>query len=360
MMKNILKPALLACGLALFACMTCPAPTLAAETATDVASTDVHLVLNGQPATLDPAIGRLYINHQGRTMLPLRAIGEASGANVSQAGNRIVMQKPLAGFMAWMDMDSRRFVVNYQEHYMDVSPVLSPEWRIYLPARAIAETFGTVDWDPATRTVTITSHLQEERTHTQYSMNKSLFYELTYGTSLEQGFDIFLDRKNPEKNTSGTLLFPAEKASEYKSLGMDALLIKTVKDTGKGSLIAVETPQTRFEDNTMDVFFDDYSSNTLQYVGLVTRTGDFACDGTYVFSTDGVLPGGPGGVDEKEIYVQKMGDPSTYRFIDLDIDFSLNECKLQIEGSDLVATSPDGSVHRLAVANILSEAGLVS
>lgn len=357
-MKSILKSAVLACGLALLACLVFPGPASAAETDTDVASTDIHLVLNGQQATFDPQLGQPYINKSGRTMLPLRAIGEASGADVFRVNKRIVLRKPRAGFMAWMDMDSKRFVVNYQEHFMDVSPVLSSRWRLYLPARAIAETFGSVDWDPATRTVTITSNLQDKHTNTQYPVNDSLLYELTNGSSSEDGQDIYLDRKNPAKNVSTLLSFPAAQAQTYKSLGKDSLLLNSVKEVGKGALIVVETPQERFEDNTMDVYFDDDTSNALQYAGVVCRTSDYASDGTYLFSTDGVLPAGTSGVDEKMIYIHKIGDSSVFATPELDIDFALNECTLTVEGSNLKATSPDGSVHTLAISDLLKQAGL--
>lgn len=331
-----------------------------AYAADDVASTDVHLIINGQVADVNPEIGRPYINKDGRTMLPLRYIGEASGAKVYQASQRVYMENPLADFSAWLDVDSPRFVVNHQEHYMDVPPVVSEQWRAYLPARAMAETFGTVDWDAATRTVTITGNLQEKRTHTQYPVSDTLFYQLAHGISLESRSDIYLERQNPAERIGSLLSFPADKAAYYKGLGVDDLLLKSIRQMDNGSLIAVESSMSRLKTNVMDVYFDDHTSGNLVYAGLVVRTSDYASDGTCLFSTDGVFPDGPGGVDGKKIFVQKIGDHEKYAYFDLDLDFDINECTLEVKDGKLLATDPKGTVHSLDTAELIKKAGLNS
>lgn len=93
----------------------------------------------------------------GRTMVPLRTIFEALGAEVgwNEITSTVTATKP--GYTVVLTINSPVMKVNDQKKTMDVSPILIND-RTLIPARFVAEAFDcTVDWDEATYTVLITS-----------------------------------------------------------------------------------------------------------------------------------------------------------------------------------------------------------
>jgi len=95
---------------------------------------------------------------EGRTLVPLRAIFEALGADViwDPEFQTIYAQKDdvAVGLM----IGSNRMFRNGISSLIDVAPVIVGG-RTLVPTRLIAESFGaTVNWDPETRTVEIISY----------------------------------------------------------------------------------------------------------------------------------------------------------------------------------------------------------
>ena len=91
-----------------------------------------------------------------RTMVPIRAVAEALGADVSwnQATQGISMTR--AGTTVVMTLDNTTAAVNGVPVEMDVAPYANGG-RTLIPARYVAEFFGQkVDWDGAKRRVLIT------------------------------------------------------------------------------------------------------------------------------------------------------------------------------------------------------------
>lgn len=106
----------------------------------------VDLYLDGQPLALDvpPEV------RDGRTMVPIRAVPEALGADVSwdQESRRIGMTR--AGVTVTMTLDSTAATVDGQQMEMDVAPYAT-DGRTLIPARYAAEFFGqAVTWDGTT------------------------------------------------------------------------------------------------------------------------------------------------------------------------------------------------------------------
>ena len=92
----------------------------------------------------------------GRTMVPIRAVSEALGADVGwdQATKQVTLKR--AGVTILMTVDSKTAYVNGKAVEMDVAPYIT-SGRTLIPARYVAEFFGQkVDWDGATSTVSIT------------------------------------------------------------------------------------------------------------------------------------------------------------------------------------------------------------
>ena len=92
----------------------------------------------------------------GRTLVPVRAIFEALGADVSWLPSSQKVIANTADTNITMTIGSQTYFVNGQSKYLDVPPMIIND-RTLVPARASAEGFGCrVDWDDSTKTVLIT------------------------------------------------------------------------------------------------------------------------------------------------------------------------------------------------------------
>ena len=112
---------------------------------------DVTLHLDGRYiyTDVDPVI------QNGRTMFPLRAAGEALEAEVvwDQASQTATATKN--GNTVIFTLNNKTYYINGEAHTADVAPALVNN-RTMLPIRAFGEAFGvTVDWDQALYDVTI-------------------------------------------------------------------------------------------------------------------------------------------------------------------------------------------------------------
>lgn len=113
---------------------------------------EIKLYLDGSRLGLDVPP---EIKNQ-RTMVPVRAVGEAIGADVEwvQDKQQVVMTR--AGSTVTMTLDSTTADIDGKAVEMDVAPYAT-NGRTLLPARYVAEFFGQkVDWDDNDRRVLIT------------------------------------------------------------------------------------------------------------------------------------------------------------------------------------------------------------
>jgi len=113
----------------------------------------VSVILDGAPLAMDVPAQMI----DGRTMVPLRAIFEALGADVdwNEATRTITATKDDTTVI--LTLGSTTPTVNGQTVTIDV-PAASVGGRTLVPLRFVAESFGVeVNWDGATRTVTITT-----------------------------------------------------------------------------------------------------------------------------------------------------------------------------------------------------------
>lgn len=91
----------------------------------------------------------------GRVMLPMRTIFEALGATVDYKAGKITAEK--ADVLVRLTLGSDKMQVNDDIKRLDV-PAQALNGRTLLPLRAVSEALGCkVDWDNATKTVTITT-----------------------------------------------------------------------------------------------------------------------------------------------------------------------------------------------------------
>lgn len=122
-------------------CMVFAAPVLAAPTVN----------LDGKQLTFDvqPTI------ENGRTLVPLRAIFEAMGANVDWNQSTQTATATKDGTIVKLRIGSITPTINGQVKTLDV-PAKIVNGRTLAPLRFVGEAFGgTVGWDPATQKITI-------------------------------------------------------------------------------------------------------------------------------------------------------------------------------------------------------------
>ena len=113
----------------------------------------ISVLLDGTPMLFD--VSPQIIN--GRTMVPLRAIFEALGAEVEWDGAAQMATATRGDTVVVLPIGSTSPRVNGQVVTID-QPGVIVGGRTLVPLRFVAESFGVgVNWDGATRTVTITS-----------------------------------------------------------------------------------------------------------------------------------------------------------------------------------------------------------
>jgi len=107
--------------------------------------------VNGSQSTTDAA--PKIVN--SRTMLPIRFVAEALGAEVGWNGDTRTVTIIKGSTNIAITIDSDKAIVNGQEQILD-APAFVENGRTYLPVRFVSENLGAkVDWDGATQTVTI-------------------------------------------------------------------------------------------------------------------------------------------------------------------------------------------------------------
>lgn len=113
---------------------------------------DITVKLNGNALTFD--VAPQIIND--RTMVPMRKIFESMGATVNWDETTRTITSTKGDTTIVMTVDNATMTVNGVAVTLDSAPQIVND-RTLVPVRAIAESFGsTVDWDGATKTVSIT------------------------------------------------------------------------------------------------------------------------------------------------------------------------------------------------------------
>ena len=113
---------------------------------------NISVNLNGAPIAFDQP----PIIQDGRTLVPLRAIFEAMGADVAWDSNTQTVTASRGTDVITLSIGSNTLYKNNEAVTLDVPAQIMND-RTLVPARAVAESFGaTVEWDGNTQTVMIT------------------------------------------------------------------------------------------------------------------------------------------------------------------------------------------------------------
>jgi len=153
-----MKKTIIALVLVIMAMFSCTA--FAADEAVDAsAQKAIDVIVDGKALELD--VAPIIVND--RTMVPMRAIFEALGANVTWIPEgRTIIATHSNGIYVVMQIDNELMIVDKagaqdsKKHVtLDSAPFIKDD-RTLVPARAVSEALGaSVDWDADTRTVTV-------------------------------------------------------------------------------------------------------------------------------------------------------------------------------------------------------------
>lgn len=114
-------------------------------------------MVNGVSTPIDAANRRIvpYIDGNGRTMVPVRFIAEALGAQVTWDGQARTVRIEDGATRIVMTVDSTRYTINGAAKTMDTAPIIHQGWdRTMVPVRFVGEALGcALDWAPHNDTV---------------------------------------------------------------------------------------------------------------------------------------------------------------------------------------------------------------
>lgn len=148
--------AVLVCGIFSFFVVSKNGAVMAAdETVIELTIDNAEMTVNGQPQAIDEN-GTVPLITEGRTLVPIRAIIEAVGGDVSWDGESRETTLTYNDNIIVLTIDSTTAYLNGSEKTLDAAPAIIGG-RTMLPVRFIAEGFGfDVDWNDEEKTITIT------------------------------------------------------------------------------------------------------------------------------------------------------------------------------------------------------------
>lgn len=114
------------------------------------------MTVNGTEQEIDPGVGTVPVVVNDRTLVPIRAIIEAMGGEVSWEQETQTASLRYGDDEIKLIIDNTTAYLNEVANTLDTAPVVIND-RTMLPIRFISESFGfDVEWDGASETITIT------------------------------------------------------------------------------------------------------------------------------------------------------------------------------------------------------------
>lgn len=327
-------------------------------------STNMALVVNNEAIYSDATVGQPYISDSGRTMLPLRIISESLQCGVTYVNGNVFIENERNHYSAIFQNGADYFYANGERIALDMPMTISAEGRAYVPARAFAETLGTIDWDNASRTITITSDADWVINDDPYYAKEisiegtPLTFNLVQGETSAVRDHLYVFEENSEEKIGAYLSAPEEIADWFVPANKDKIDLHNAKLIDGQPYLGISMMHSVSNNFTMDIVSvpDDMTTDNtgmMTYIGTIANTSDYTMDGEYLYSTDG-LHQGPFTIDPNRLYIDKIGDRSSR--VSVDVDFAINECKLSMDGGKLVAVDLDGNRYVLNVEALLSKA----
>jgi len=163
---------------------------------------NANVSIDGVPVSFTDETGYPYIDAIGRTQVPLRAVMEAFGCEVTWFGasNQRIVGMAKGNELVYIAIERKvLFISGWEEPTQIDTVAIIKDGRTYVPIRRILEFFGAkVDWNVETNTVKIDSHptsnIVKEGTNLldvvslQFAQEVAR-YELTGYAVLDNGYD---------------------------------------------------------------------------------------------------------------------------------------------------------------------------
>lgn len=315
-----------------------------ASAATDVASTDLTLVINDKTVATNEDIGQPYITSDGRTMIPLRLVSEELGYQTEwQEDGTIHITSDDGMVDVRLTVDADNYLANGKPGVFSTRPTLWND-RTYLPARDFMELYGTVKWDNDTRTVTVkTGEPSVEET-------SDWIFKLSFGGDIETVGNMYVTATNEK---TGKVVYLT---------GLEDVFGDWAGDTGhyldyyfNGSKVingqhSVTVGRQGLMGNAEAALFlvpdlDSVGTTAeLSYVRSFNHTSDYTMVNGYLYYTQGTK--GPFIYDPNVLYFAKIGDEAL-NYVTFELDFPVNACTLRVEDGVLIATEKDGTRHEV-------------
>lgn len=315
-------------GLAAMPAMATTYPAL------EVGSTDVDLIVNSVHVESNAESGQPFISTEGRTMIPLRLVGNALGfATYWQNDGYIHVWNASGTVDVEMQIGSTEYTANGQSGNFE-RPIEMLNDRTYLPVRDLMQIYGTVEWDNDSRTVFVNFDDSPSANPSDWDCTLRIGDTST----------IYIDAANDKSDQSMTLTVPEDvlKGDPDEPAGR---YIGTVKDIGDQVYVTVGRAGAM---GMNDVYLfgapADGKDSTMTYIGVFHNGTDFTVANGYVYFTDGTKSG-PWIADPQALYFAEVGNTNTNSRVTFDLDFNVNACTLSVEDGILIATEPDGTRH---------------
>ena len=312
-------------GKKLFAGLTCAA-LLAAPGAAMAESTDVQLIVNDAHVGSSEAEGQVYINDAGRTMIPLRLVSETLDYETNwQPDGSIQITSADGTVDVTLKIGSTAYTANGEAGTFATAPTLKND-RAYLPARDFTELYGSIYWDNDTRTIWIA---QSAETNYEVIGEKILRADANgiQELALPEGFEIY--------NPGGTDPVVTERTID--GVHYIGLLCKPANgnyDAVFQSMVPIFRDEGASLFHVMDAYPCSFYIDEENGVGY--GTAGLSAGGWNVPIADDVL------------YTCSINTPDSLgQMIYHKMDFAINDCTLDVTDGVLIATSPDGTVHRV-------------
>lgn len=293
-------------------------------TAAMAESTDVMVFANNHELVPYEEKGIPYISDAGRTMVPLRQVGELMDYTTDWTSDgRIHISGKDGAVDVTLQAGSTAYTANGEAGQFETAPVIR-DGRTFLPARDFGELYGSVYWDGPLRTVWISDR---EGPSYAFSNPHMIRYEGDRAeiVTMPEGYEV--------NNDDVPEFVVNQKAFD----GYQYMIVVYNRD----SLANAE-------------FFRD-DGDHMTHLASLNATTDFTIDGDLLYFTSGVSAGhaGTGVLDPYALYVSDMSDEGKGGIYHL--DFAVNACTLAVEEGKLVATSPDGTRHVVDLSTLTPE-----
>ena len=201
----------------------------------------------------------------GRTLVPVRTIFEALGANVDWDSDTKTIKAKKDNISVVMVISQDYITVNGETVDMDASAMIMGG-RTYAPARYVAETFGyNVEWDSKSKTVLINKTINQVNTEKSTETTTVVTTKAETTTKKTKVPNkVETTTKKVEKSTETTTMSAQEILNSSPIEGVGATVFKLVKNDIKNAFklyhIGNANSNNRFSQSTYNKFMEMWKS----------------------------------------------------------------------------------------------------